>query len=157
MAADKSRTHVPYRDSTLTYLLKDSLGGNTKTTLLVCTSPESFNALETISTLKFATRAKAIRNRVRVNKQRSVAELEAIVRHLRYGAQRNASQRSGAPQGEAEAAQRTQRTRLDTHGMGRRGMAQHPRESCAVRVDASCRVLRVVGVRVDAGVRAACV
>ncbi len=80
---DSKRTHIPYRDSTLTYLLKDSLGGNTKTTLLICCSSDPYNGLETISTLKFGMRAKNVKNTAKVNKQKSVAELEAMVAHLR--------------------------------------------------------------------------
>jgi hypothetical protein len=80
---DKSRSHIPYRDSTLTYLLKDSLGGNTKTTLVICCSSDPYNGLETITTLKFGLRAKSVKNTAKVNKQKSVAELEAMVSNLR--------------------------------------------------------------------------
>eukprot|EP01051_Picozoa_sp_SAG22_P019072 SAG22_NODE_3404_length_1731_cov_3.185662_2_plen_114_part_00 len=52
----KAATHVPFRDSKLTRLLQDSLGGNTKTTLVVACSPHPDNAEETLSTLKFAQR-----------------------------------------------------------------------------------------------------
>ena len=48
------RSHVPFRDSKLTYLLKDSLGGNTKTSLLVTCSPHAANSDETLSSLMFA-------------------------------------------------------------------------------------------------------
>ena len=61
------------RDSTLTHLLKDSLAGNTKTTLLVCATMDSWNLEETISTMRFATRAKKIKNKTKV--QRSVSPL----------------------------------------------------------------------------------
>ena len=59
--------HIPYRNSKLTNLLKDSLGGNCKTTLIACISPalEAYN--ESVSTLKFANRAKNIRNEAVVN------------------------------------------------------------------------------------------
>jgi hypothetical protein len=73
------RGHVPYRDSKLTHILRESLGGNTKTTLLITCSPHIFNVEETISTLKFGQRAKTIKNSVSVNKQRSVEELNAII------------------------------------------------------------------------------
>ncbi|KAK9819166.1 hypothetical protein WJX81_001387 [Elliptochloris bilobata] len=59
--------HVPYRDSKLTRLLQDSLGGNTRTVMLACVSPAPASAGETLSTLRYAHRAKAIRNRPRVN------------------------------------------------------------------------------------------
>ena len=74
--------HVPYRDSKLTHILRESLGGNSKTTLLIACSPHVFNVEETISTLKFGQRAKTIKNNVHVNQQRSVKELEAIIDNL---------------------------------------------------------------------------
>lgn len=59
--------HIPYRDSKLTYLLKDALGGNSKCTLIANISPSIINLEETLSTLKFAQRAKFIRNVAIVN------------------------------------------------------------------------------------------
>ena len=78
----QKKQHVPYRDSKLTFILRESLGGNTKTTLLIACSPHSFNLEETVSTLRFGQRAKAIKNKVKINAQRSVAELELIVKKL---------------------------------------------------------------------------
>ena len=66
------KPHIPYRDSKLTRLLQDSLGGNTKTTLIVGVSPADDNIEESISTLNFAKRAKTIKNVVKVNEQKSV-------------------------------------------------------------------------------------
>ena len=63
----KTRSHIPYRNSKLTRLLKDSLGGNCKTTMMVMVSPAPEAFSETLSTLKFATRAKKIKNDARVN------------------------------------------------------------------------------------------
>ena len=73
---------VSYRDSKLTRLLKDSLGGNFKTTLIVTCSPHSYNVEETLSTLNFAKRAKKVKNRVKVNIKRSPLELEKIIANL---------------------------------------------------------------------------
>lgn len=67
--------HVPYRDSKLTRLLQDSLGGNSKTVMIACVSPATVNFEETLNTLKYANRAKNIKNRPIVNQQE--AELEA--------------------------------------------------------------------------------
>lgn len=58
---------VPYRDSKLTRLLKDSLGGNTKTTMIVCLSPDLINFEETVNTLNYASRAKKIKKKVTRN------------------------------------------------------------------------------------------
>ena len=79
-ALTEKSSHVPYRDSKLTRILQDSLGGNAKTVLVVAVSPSSFNASETVSTLRFGTRAKSIENKVSVNKTRSVEELEVLLR-----------------------------------------------------------------------------
>ena len=57
-----SKSHVPYRDSKLTRLLQDSLGGNTKTIMIANVSPCELNCDETVSTLKYASRAKYIQN-----------------------------------------------------------------------------------------------
>ncbi|KAJ0397964.1 hypothetical protein P43SY_003872 [Pythium insidiosum] len=61
--------HVPYRDSKLTRLLQDSLGGNAKTLMIACVSPAAINFEETLNTLKYANRAKNIKNRPIVNQQ----------------------------------------------------------------------------------------
>ncbi|KAI3461227.1 hypothetical protein Pfo_017890 [Paulownia fortunei] len=63
--------HVPYRDSKLTFLLQDSLGGNAKTIIIANVSPSSCCSLETLSTLKFAQRAKFIKNHAIVNEDAS--------------------------------------------------------------------------------------
>jgi len=63
----QKRDHVPYRDSKLTRLLEDSLGGNCKTTLMAMISPSAEGFGESLSTLKFATRAKKIKNEARIN------------------------------------------------------------------------------------------
>lgn len=62
-----SRPHVPYRDSRLTRILEDSLGGNCKTTMMCMTSPALEAFAESLSTLKFANRAKNIKNAARLN------------------------------------------------------------------------------------------
>ena len=64
---ESDRTHIPYRDSKLTRLLQDSLGGNTKTAFIVTLSPAEDAAEETISTLQFADRAKKVVVHVTVN------------------------------------------------------------------------------------------
>ena len=66
--AATQRKHVPYRDSVLTHLLKDSLGGNARTTMLAAVSPASDSWSETLSTLRYAESAKRIQNSAVVNK-----------------------------------------------------------------------------------------
>jgi hypothetical protein len=64
---DGKSQHIPYRDSKLTRLLQDSLGGNTKTVMIAAISPSDFNYEESLSTLRYAARAKSIQNKPRVN------------------------------------------------------------------------------------------
>ena len=63
--------HVHYRDSKLTFLLRDSLGGNSKTLMIANITPSTFSINETISTLKFAQRAKLIKNKAIINEESS--------------------------------------------------------------------------------------
>lgn len=58
--SEKGRTHVPYRDSKLTRLLQDSIGGNTRTTIIACVNPVAGQIHETVNTLQFADRAKKV-------------------------------------------------------------------------------------------------
>ncbi|XP_074660095.1 osmotic avoidance abnormal protein 3-like [Tubulanus polymorphus] len=64
---DGRSKHIPYRDSKLTRLLQDSLGGNTKTLMVACLSPADNNYDETLSTLRYANRAKNIKNKPKIN------------------------------------------------------------------------------------------
>jgi len=64
---DPKCTYIPYRDSRLTRILQDSLGGNTKTVMIAAIGPADYNAEETVSTLRYASRAKAIENKPRIN------------------------------------------------------------------------------------------
>uniref|UniRef100_A0AAF5DHU6 Kinesin-like protein n=1 Tax=Strongyloides stercoralis TaxID=6248 RepID=A0AAF5DHU6_STRER len=72
--AEGTKSHVPYRDSKLTRILQESLGGNSRTTIVICASPASFNEGETKSTLLFGQRAKTIKNVVVVNEELSAEE-----------------------------------------------------------------------------------
>jgi hypothetical protein len=64
---DGKSSHIPYRDSKLTRLLQDSLGGNTKTVMIAAVSPADYNYDETLGTLRYASRAKNIQNKPKVN------------------------------------------------------------------------------------------
>merc|ERR1719150_2371920 len=86
---DGRSQHIPYRDSKLTRLLQDSLGGNTKTMMIACLSPADNNYEETISTLRYANRAKNIKNKPKINEdpkdamlreyQQEIEKLRAMV------------------------------------------------------------------------------
>uniref|UniRef100_A0A1A9W7E9 Kinesin-like protein n=1 Tax=Glossina brevipalpis TaxID=37001 RepID=A0A1A9W7E9_9MUSC len=75
---DGKSAHIPYRNSKLTRLLQDSLGGNSKTVMCATISPADTNYMETISTLRYASRAKNIQNRMHVNEEPK----DALLRHF---------------------------------------------------------------------------
>ncbi|KUJ17211.1 kinesin-domain-containing protein [Mollisia scopiformis] len=77
---DGKSSHIPYRDSKLTRILQESLGGNSRTTLIINCSPSSYNDAETLSTLRFGMRAKAIKNKAKINAEISPAELKALLK-----------------------------------------------------------------------------
>ncbi|CAD5219598.1 unnamed protein product [Bursaphelenchus okinawaensis] len=92
---DGKSSHIPYRDSKLTRLLQDSLGGNTKTVMIACISPSDNNYDETLSTLRYANRAKNIKNKPRINEdpkdallreyQQEIERLKGLVQHHDVG------------------------------------------------------------------------
>jgi kinesin family protein 5 len=73
------KEHVPYRDSKLTRILQESLGGNAKTTLVINISMCSYNDREILSTLRFGFRAKSIKNKAKKNEEKSSKELYALL------------------------------------------------------------------------------
>ena len=86
----KKGAFIPYRDSVLTWLLKESLGGNAKTIMIAALSPADINYEETLSTLRYADRAKQIKNAAVVNEdpnQKMIRELKEEVERLRKLAQ----------------------------------------------------------------------
>lgn len=76
---NKTKAFIPYRDSVLTWLLKDSLGGNAKTIMIAAISPADCNYGETLSTLRYANRAKNIINKPTINEDPNVK----LIRELR--------------------------------------------------------------------------
>ena len=87
----KKSLHIPYRDSKLTRILQDSLGGNSKTCMIACVSPAEINFEETLNALKYANRARNIKNKPMVNRdpnsvmlaqlRQEVYELKAEIRN----------------------------------------------------------------------------
>lgn len=100
----KSKDVIPYRDSILTWLLKDSLGGNSKTAMIACIAPSDYD--ETLSTLRYADQAKRIRTRAKVNqdsvsaaeRDAQIAEMAETIRTL----QLSVSQQAGVTRRETE-------------------------------------------------------
>ncbi len=123
-ALSDGKPHIPYRNSKLTRILQESLGGNSKTMMLVACSPSANNAAETHSSLRFATRAKKVKNAAVVNRVLTADQLEASNAALRLEL-RGARERiaklegragkeaptGGAPGGESAVQARARRRR----------------------------------------------
>jgi hypothetical protein len=128
-------SHVPYRDSKLTRILQDSLGGNSKTTLIICCASESRHVSETVSTLRFGERAKKILNKAVVNEELGVPELKLLLQSAKKEIQALKQQlgSSFAPASSSplptvtphthSAAADTDNTHTSTHGYGGYGTA----------------------------------
>ncbi|XP_034453937.1 kinesin-like protein KIF3A isoform X2 [Hippoglossus hippoglossus] len=100
---DGKSTHVPYRNSKLTRLLQDSLGGNSKTMMCANIGPADYNYDETISSLRYANRAKNIKNKARINEDPKDAllrqfqkEIEELKKKLEEGEEISGSEGSGS-------------------------------------------------------------
>lgn len=96
---DGQSSHVPYRNSKLTRLLQDSLGGNSKTLMCANVSPADINYDETISTLRYANRAKNIKNRARINedpKDALLRQFQVEIEQLRKQLEENGTEISGS-------------------------------------------------------------
>ncbi|XP_046806276.1 kinesin-like protein KIF21B [Lucilia cuprina] len=78
----KKILHVPYRDSKLTRLLQDSLGGNSQTIMIACISPSDCDFMETLNTLKYANRARNIKNKVQVNQDQNSRTISQLRREV---------------------------------------------------------------------------
>ncbi|XP_008102936.1 kinesin-like protein KIF3A isoform X2 [Anolis carolinensis] len=106
---DGKSTHVPYRNSKLTRLLQDSLGGNSKTMMCANIGPADYNYDETISTLRYANRAKNIKNKARINEDPKDAllrqfqkEIEELKKKLEEGEEISGSESSGSEEEDDE-------------------------------------------------------
>lgn len=79
---DIKSTHVPYTESKLTHVLQESLGGNSKTFLIITCSPSINKESESLSPLRFGEKAKKIKNKPHINKEVTVAELKVVIQNL---------------------------------------------------------------------------
>ncbi len=70
----KNKKHIPYKDSKLTRVLSNSLGGNCKTALLICASPHIYNRYETIRSIKFGIRCLQIKNYIKYNYEQIISD-----------------------------------------------------------------------------------
>jgi kinesin family protein 5 len=87
VALNESR-YVPYRDSKLTRLLEQSLGGNSKTSLIIACSPAMYNEQETVSTLRFGSRAQKIQNKPVINREYTVTIILILDRAIAENSRR---------------------------------------------------------------------
>jgi hypothetical protein len=128
---DGKGKHIPYRDSKLTRLLQDSLGGNTKTLMVAAVSPADYNYDETLSTLRYANRAKNIKNKPVVNEDPKDAKLREYKEEIERLKKLLESQSRGSVMGSAS------------------GMSTPTRPLSSSSVDATPRELNSRGDSVD--------
>jgi hypothetical protein len=100
----RKATHVPYRDSKLTRILQDSLGGNSRTLMIACISPSDASFEETMNALKYANRARNIRNRAVINRDPYNAQLQQLKQQLAAATAELAAYKAGASPAVAAAA-----------------------------------------------------
>ncbi|KAL4002681.1 Kinesin motor domain family protein [Acanthocheilonema viteae] len=117
---DLKTIHIPYRNSKLTRLLQDSLGGNSKTVMFANIGPASYNYDETVSTLRYANRAKNIQNVVRINedpKDALLRKFQLEIEHLKRLLEKEESNESEEDVGESDwhKGQKQSRNRYNDH------------------------------------------
>ncbi|PAA78910.1 hypothetical protein BOX15_Mlig032127g2, partial [Macrostomum lignano] len=103
-AKKSNNQHIPYRESMLTWLLRDSLGGNSQTVMIATVSPAPQHIDETLSTLRYATKARSIVNLVRVNEDKSACMIRTLQAELERLRQKQLASSSGSEQSEAAVA-----------------------------------------------------
>ena len=77
-----NRSHIPYRDSILTRILTNSLGGNSQTYMIACVSPSESNMEETLNTMKYASRARNIKNKPVINRDPTSALITSLKQEI---------------------------------------------------------------------------
>ncbi|XP_036594742.1 kinesin-like protein KIF27 [Trichosurus vulpecula] len=113
----KKGTHIPYRDAKITRILKDSLGGNAKTVMITCISPSSSDFDESLNSLKYANRARNIRNKPVVNYNPDwdrMDEMEFEIKLLREALQ---SQQASAPSQATQLSQDVNKEKSRIHSL----------------------------------------
>ncbi|KAL8829998.1 MAG: hypothetical protein Q9170_005935 [Blastenia crenularia] len=107
LSSRQAGSHVSYRDSKLTRLLQDSLGGNAITYMIACVTPAEFHLSETLNTVQYAKRARAIQSRPQIQRTSDDSDKQAVIDRLRaevsflreqiHGTQRNDRRENGIP------------------------------------------------------------
>ncbi|XP_032926495.1 kinesin-like protein KIF7 isoform X2 [Catharus ustulatus] len=117
----RKTTHIPYRDSKITRILKDSLGGNAQTVMIACVSPSSSDFDESLNTLNYANRAQNIQNKAVVNCRKETEHIEEL--HLQIQNLQKALE---------------QRQRSETRTIHRSGSAKRGAPDATARLLAEC-------------------
>jgi Kinesin motor domain len=134
----KFRDIVPYRDSILTWLLKDSLGGNSKTAMIACIAPSDYD--ETLSTLRYADQAKHIRTTAVVNqdhvssaeKDAQITEMQETIRTLRWTLSQQQQQATAPIVKAAQESAQAQADKIQEYTTKYEGMLQIMEEKLAI-------------------------
>uniref|UniRef100_A0A915Q807 Kinesin-like protein n=1 Tax=Setaria digitata TaxID=48799 RepID=A0A915Q807_9BILA len=111
---DSKTIHIPYRNSKLTRLLQDSLGGNSKTVMFANIGPACYNYDETVSTLRYANRAKSIQNVARINedpKDALLRKFQMEIKHLKHLLEKEESSGSGEETKESDQQKNKKQSR----------------------------------------------
>ncbi|KAK9109273.1 hypothetical protein Sjap_017333 [Stephania japonica] len=128
----KEGVHVPYRDSKLTRLLQDSLGGNSRTVMIACISPADINAEETLNTLKYANRARNIQNKPIVNRDPISSEMQRMRQQLECLQAELLCARGGGASSDEVQVLRERISWLETNNADLRRELHEFRSRCAV-------------------------
>ncbi|XP_038652069.1 kinesin-like protein KIF3A isoform X3 [Scyliorhinus canicula] len=147
---DGKSTHVPYRNSKLTRLLQDSLGGNSKTMMCANIGPADYNYDETISTLRYANRAKNIKNKARINEDPKDAllrqfqkEIEDLRNKLKEGEEISGSEISGSEDDddEGESGEGGEKKKKRRDQTGRKKVSPEKMAEMQAKIDEERKVL----------------
>ncbi|KAK1559754.1 hypothetical protein Q3G72_017978 [Acer saccharum] len=111
----KDGGHVPYRDSKLTRLLQDSLGGNSKTVMIACVSPANTDAEETVNTLTYANRARNIQNKAVINRNPMAAEMQRMRSQIEQLQAENQFYRGSSPLDELQLAMQSSKLAMQSY------------------------------------------
>lgn len=113
---DGKSNHIPYRDSKLTRLLQDSLGGNARTVMVANVGPASYNFDETLTTLRYANRAKNIKNKPKINEDPK----DALLREFQDEISRLKQQLAVKGDGGSGGKRKKRKGRKKANGEGKR-------------------------------------
>lgn len=139
-ARGSSNSYIPYRESVLTWLLKESLGGNSKTTMIATVSPASCHQEETLTTLRYAATARRVVNIVKINEDPKIKKIRELENEVEVLKQRIALMES-ASQNRARTSSITKRSSINSADRSRRSNISN---SSPIRVYQSIDLLKQI-------------